>query len=99
MNLVQEGVGREAGHEAIREHAVASALAMREEGQPRNDLVDRLAADPRIVVDRAVMESALADPFSLTGLASDQVTVFCKKVVRLERQHQEAAAYVPGSIL
>lgn len=99
MDLVEEGVGREVGHEAIKEHAVATALAMREEGQPRNDLVDRLAADPRIVVDRAVMESALADPFNLTGLASDQVAVFCKKVARLERQHPEAAAYVPGSIL
>ena len=29
---VKAGVGREAAHEAIKEHAVAAALAMRESG-------------------------------------------------------------------
>ena len=99
MSLVQEGVGREAGHEAIKEHAVKAALVMREQGESKNDLIDRLEADSRIVVGREVMEAALADPFSLTGLASDQITVFCKKVARIERVYPEAAAYVPGSIL
>ncbi len=99
MSLVQEGVGREAGHEAIKEHAVKAALVMREQGESKNDLIDRLEADSRIVVGREVMEAALADPFSLTGLASDQITVFCKKIARIERVYPEAAAYVPGSIL
>ena len=42
---VRAGVGRETAHEAIKENAVAVALAMREQGAD-NDLLDRLAADP-----------------------------------------------------
>ena len=45
MAAVRGGVGREQAHEAIKEHAVAVALAMREQGATTNDLFDRLAAD------------------------------------------------------
>lgn len=45
MACVKAGAGREQAHEAIKEHAVAVALAMRERGQVDNDLLDRLAAD------------------------------------------------------
>ena len=48
MAAVRAGVGRETAHEAIKEHAVAVALAMREKGSERNDLLDRLAADARL---------------------------------------------------
>ncbi|PQM49250.1 Adenylosuccinate lyase [Mycobacterium talmoniae] len=48
---VRAGVGREAAHEVIKEHAVAVALAMRERGA-EPDLLDRLAADPRLPLDR-----------------------------------------------
>ena len=44
-------MGREAAHEVIKEHAVAVALAMRERGA-EPDLLDRLAADPRLPLDR-----------------------------------------------
>ncbi len=52
MGAVRAGVGREVAHEAIKEHAVAAALAMRE-GAEHNELLDRLAADSRIPLDRA----------------------------------------------
>ncbi|CAM5232768.1 hypothetical protein SAVIM40S_06464 [Streptomyces avidinii] len=48
MGAVRAGVGREAAHEVIKEHAVASALAMREQGAERNELLDKLAADERM---------------------------------------------------
>ena len=48
---VRAGVGRETAHEVIKEHAVAVALAMREQGA-EPDLLDRLAADPRLPLDR-----------------------------------------------
>src|SRR6185436_9459880 len=44
MAAVRNGVGREAAHEAIKEHAVAVALEMRQ-GRTDNDLFERLAAD------------------------------------------------------
>ena len=47
MAAVRNGVGREAAHEAIKEHAVAVALACAQ-GQASNDVFERLAADPRL---------------------------------------------------
>ena len=47
MAAVRNGVGREEAHEAIKEHAVAVALEMRQ-GLAENDLFERLAADPRL---------------------------------------------------
>ncbi len=51
MAAVRAGVGREVAHEVIKEHAVAVALALREQGAEGNDLLDRLAADPRLGLD------------------------------------------------
>ena len=60
MAAVRHGVGRETAHEAIKEHAVAVALEMRETGPERNDLLDRLAADERLGVSRADLDEAIA---------------------------------------
>ena len=62
MGAVRAGVGREEAHEAIKENAVASALAMREQGAERNELLDRLAADERIPLDRAAAGRADGRP-------------------------------------
>src|SRR3954449_4687613 len=61
MAAVRAGVGREIAHEAIKEHAVAVALDMRE-GRAHNDLFDRLAADPRLGLDRAAVVALVRDP-------------------------------------
>ena len=45
-----------------QEHAIAVALQMRETGRSDNDLLDRLAADPRLGITRAELDAALADP-------------------------------------
>ena len=48
MAAVKAGVGREIAHEAIKEHAVAVALELREKAVEGNDLLDRLAAEHAI---------------------------------------------------
>ena len=96
---VRAGVGREVAHEAIKEHAVAAALAMRETGQTDNDLVDRLAADDRLPLDRAALDSLLADRLGFVGTAEDQVTRFVESVGAVAARHPEAATYRPGAIL
>src|SRR5207245_7839503 len=53
MAAVRAGVGRETAHEAIKENAVAVALAMREQGVTENDLLARLAAGDGLPLDRA----------------------------------------------
>ena len=98
MAAVRAGVGREVAHEAIKENAVAVALAMREEGR-EPDLLDRLAADERLPLDRAALEEALADRAAFTGAAADQVDAVVARAEALIARHPEAAGYTPGAIL
>src|SRR5699024_8758942 len=67
MAAVRAGVGRETAHEVIKEHAVAVALAMREQGAAGNDLLARLAADDRLGLDAGVLDGVLADPLGFVG--------------------------------
>ncbi|HEX6445678.1 MAG TPA: adenylosuccinate lyase [Streptosporangiales bacterium] len=99
MAAVKKGVGREQAHEAIKEHAVAVALAMREKGQEANDLLDRLGADERLRLSRAELDTLVADPLTFTGAADDQVRAVVARVERVTAAHPEAAAYDPEPIL
>jgi adenylosuccinate lyase len=96
---VRRGVGRETAHEAIKEHAVAVALAMREKGAATNDLLDRLAADERLRLSRGEIEALVGDPARFVGTATAQVREVAARVARLVADHPAAAAYVPPPIL
>jgi adenylosuccinate lyase len=95
---VKAGMGREAAHELISEHAVAVALAMRERGADP-DLLDRLAADPRLPLDRAALGAALADRQVFIGAADTQVGAVAAAADELVSRYPEAAKYSPGAIL
>ncbi|TDQ05385.1 adenylosuccinate lyase [Labedaea rhizosphaerae] len=96
---VQAGVGRETAHEAIKEHAVAVALAMREQGTERNDLLERLAADERIPLDLDALRKLLDDRLAFSGAAGAQVGRVVAKVTELLDAFPEAAGYAPEPIL
>ncbi|WP_068273269.1 adenylosuccinate lyase [Aldersonia kunmingensis] len=98
MAAVRVGVGRETAHEVIKEHAVAVALAMREQGR-EPDLLDRLAADDRLPLDRAALDAALADKSAFIGAADAQVNAVVEAVDKLVQQYPEAAKYAPSPIL
>ncbi len=98
MGAVRAGVGREVAHEAIKEHAVAAALAMRA-GVRENQLVQRLAEDERIPLDRAQLDALLADRLSFTGAAAGQVAAVVAQVETVAARYPEAAKYTPGAIL
>jgi adenylosuccinate lyase len=95
---VRAGVGRETAHELIREHAVTVASAMRANGAD-NDLIDRLADDSRLPLDRAALDALLADRLSFTGLASAQIAAVVAEVERVVTRYPEAAIYHPAVIL
>jgi adenylosuccinate lyase len=99
MGAVRAGVGRELAHEVIKEHAVASALAMREKGAERNELLDRLAADERMPLDRAQLDALMADRLSFTGAAAGQVAEVVRRVDEVAKRYPQAASYTPGAIL
>ena len=96
---VRHGAGRETAHKAISEHAIEVALQMRETGRSDNDLLDRLAADPRLGVSRAELEAAIADPMQLTGTASQQIIVLAAQIEKVAAAHPDAASYRPGPVL
>lgn len=99
MAAVRSGVGREVAHEAIKEHAVAVALAMRTDAHADNDLLDRLAADDRLGVERGALDDLLARPIEFTGAATAQVADFVAAVDEVVAGDPAAAAYDPAPIL
>ncbi|SFP26471.1 adenylosuccinate lyase [Saccharomonospora viridis] len=99
MAAVRAGVGREVAHEVIKEHAVAVALAMREEGKQDNDLVERLAADDRLPLDAEALRALLDEKLSFTGTAGAQVAAVVDRVREVVRRFPEAASYQPAPIL
>ncbi|WP_026919051.1 adenylosuccinate lyase [Gordonia shandongensis] len=98
MASVRAGVGRETAHEAIKENAVAVALAMREEGR-EPDLLDRLAADDRIPLDRARLDELIADKTAFVGAAEAQVAQVIADAAAWIDARPDAAAYSPAPIL
>mgnify|MGYP002759747145 CR=1 FL=1 len=98
MAAVRAGVGRETAHEVIKENAVAMALDMRETGAEQN-LIERLADDERLPLDRAALDAALADRHAFIGAAESQVDGVLARIQTLVDAHPDAAAYTPGEIL
>jgi adenylosuccinate lyase len=98
LAAVRAGVGREWAHEAIQEHAMAVAQALRA-GGAENDLAERLAADDRLGLERAAIDAVLADRAGFVGTAVHQVDAFCRQVEAIVAEHPEAARYRPEPIL
>ena len=99
MAAVRAGKGREQAHEAIKEHAVAVALDMRQRGLEKNDLLTRLAGDERLGLDRAALDGVLETPADFVGAAEAQAAAFIASVEAVAKRHPEAAKYAPESML
>jgi adenylosuccinate lyase len=99
MAAVQSGVGREVAHEAIKEHAVATALRMRETPDAENNLLEQLARDSRLQFDLEELESLLAHPIEFTGASRNQVKNLAERVEVISNTYPEAATYSPSGIL
>ena len=88
---VKAGVGRETAHEAIKQHAVAAALAMREHQDAENDLLDRLGGDERIPMTSGEIAASIGQPIGFIGAASDQISVVLQRIETLAKRHPAAA--------
>jgi adenylosuccinate lyase len=98
MEAVKHGAGRETAHEAIKEHALAAAKALRSDGGDP-DLIGRLAGDRRIGLSRRALQAILAESARFVGAAPHQVDAFLAEVKPLARKHRGAADYRPGRLL
>jgi len=79
VRAVRSGGDRQQAHERIRQHSIEAARALKN-GAARNDMLDRLSADPAFGVAIADLESAL-DPARFVGRAAEQVDEFLDGVV------------------
>ena len=93
---VAQGVGREAAHEVIKEHATKAALSMREGEE--NLLLDALAEDPRIPLNRSELQALISDPIEFTGAAKEQISRVVNRIEAITAVHSDAAKYQPGAI-
>jgi adenylosuccinate lyase len=98
MEAVKAGAGRETAHEAIKEHALAAAKALRS-GEGQADLVGRLAGDGRLKLSRKQLEAVLADNARFVGAAPEQVDTFVAEAKRRAGEVKGAAEFVPGKLL
>jgi adenylosuccinate lyase len=79
VRAVRAGGDRQVAHERIRQHSIEAARALKN-GAPRNDMLDRLSADPQFGVAFSDLESAL-DPARFVGRAPEQVDEFLDWVI------------------
>ena len=97
MEAVKNGAGRETAHEAIKEHALAAAKALRSGGDA--DLLSRLAADKRIGLGKRALAAVLAEAHRFVGSAPHQVDAFVADVQPLAKRFKGTADYQPGRLL
>jgi len=98
MAAVKNGVGRETAHEVIKEHAVGTALDLRN-GLPGNDLFRRLGEDGRLGLTEKQIVGIVGEPLSFAGASLAQVNSVVASIDQLAKRYPEAAAYTPGDIL
>jgi adenylosuccinate lyase len=86
IEACKRGADRQEAHEIIKQHAVEAGRQVKEYGRP-NDLLDRLAGDSRLGLDREYLEGLMADPSRFAGLAPYQTEDFLREHVQpvLER--------------
>ena len=77
---VKKGGNRQELHEKLRVHSQAAARVVKEEGG-KNDLIDRICADPAFMITREEVEAILR-PEQFTGRSCEQVEEYLRDVIR-----------------
>ena len=80
MDAVKKGGNRHELHEKLRVHSQAAARVVKEEGG-KNDLVDRIAADPAFMVTKEEIE-AILQPEKFIGRSAEQVDEFLTDIIQ-----------------
>ena len=79
MDAVKKGGNRQELHEKLRVHSQAAARVVKEEGG-KNDLVERIAADPAFMVTREEIE-AILQPEKFIGRSKEQVKEYLADII------------------
>jgi len=101
MTAVKAGVGRETAHDAIKRHAVAEAMAMRQKGAAPQ-LSGKLANDPVFKtagITESLINGILKDKKHFVGNAAKQIDQVAEKASPLLERYADDSQYEPGDIL
>lgn len=79
MECVLAGGDRQELHEAIRQHSMESAKAVKERGE-KNDLIERIKCDPKFAAIKDKIDSILK-PINFVGRAPQQVIDFLTEYI------------------
>ena len=93
---VKNGLGREDAHEYLKEVSLKAATDIRS-GKESN-LIDEIAGDARIPLDRPELEKLISSPLEFAGLAQEQCDAVIAKISAITKAHPEAASYQPSVI-
>jgi len=85
MHAVRSGKGREEAHEIIKEHAVATALQLREGEADGRELLVRLGGDPRFPGETSALVSIAESAMDHLGTIDIQIETFCSTVEKLAK--------------
>jgi adenylosuccinate lyase len=91
MAAVKAGAGRETAHEALKELST-KALIARREGKPIS-LLDEIAADPRIPLDKSALETIISNPKEFIGDATSQTERVITRIEAAIKDFPAAGAY------
>ena len=80
MDAVKKGGDRQELHEKIRQHSMAAGAVVKVEGG-KNDLVDRIAADPAFMTTKEEI-LAILKPANFVGRAPEQTADFLSEVIK-----------------
>ena len=93
MECVLAGGDRQELHEAIRQHSMESAKAVKERGE-KNDLIERIKGDPKFAAIKDKIDSILK-PINFVGRAPQQVVDFLTEYIDPLFQAEKYVPYQP----
>ncbi|MGA0877386.1 MAG: lyase family protein, partial [Candidatus Nanopelagicaceae bacterium] len=96
MAAVKAGAGRESAHEALKEIATNALIAKRD-GKAVS-LIDAIAADSRIPLDKSTLDELIKNPIEFIGDATSQTERVIARIGGAIKPFPTASSYRPGAI-
>jgi adenylosuccinate lyase len=93
---VKAGAGRESAHGALKELSTKALVAKREGREP--SLLDAIAADSRIPLDKSALEELVKNPIEFIGDAISQTERVVARIRAAIKPFPAALTYRPGAI-
>lgn len=98
MEAVARGCSRQKMHEIIKEHSVTAGYVVKQEARD-NDLLERLAADDRIPLNRSELDRLTGDYAQFTGRAARQTEEYLQEhVYPLLAQNKDSLVMVDADL-